>query len=193
MTRTPGPLALAIALLSSAATLAANEEVVKPLKTVVGSVRYGRDLAALKLFANEEQGKLLLADDWEKGTVEQRKEFTQLFQVLFAKLCFPKVRKNFENLDSITYDAPAMAGDKADVASVIFINHPLKKQEIKLTYSLINKGGWKVIDVHVKGDDPMLKSIREDQIIPIMKEGGWPHLLELMRAKGKELEAQPLK
>jgi phospholipid transport system substrate-binding protein len=193
MNRTLGYVALTVTLLSSAAALAANEEVVKPLKTVVGSVRYGRDLAALKLFANEEQGKLLLADDWEKGTAEQRKEFTQVFQVLFAKLCFPKVRKNFENLDSITYDAPTVTGDTAEVPSVIFINHPLKKQEIKLTYALINKSGWKVIDVHVKGDDPMLKGIREDQIIPIMKEGGWPHLLELMRAKAKELESQPLK
>ena len=36
-------------------------------------------------------------------------------------------------------------------------------------------------------------SIRMDQIQPIMKEGGMPHLLELMRAKVKELESVPLK
>lgn len=184
------------ALSCSLPALAAHDEVVKPLKVVVGSVRYSRDLAALKLFANDDQGKFLLGDDWEKGTAEQRKEFTQLFQVLFAKICFPNVRKNFENLDSINYDEPTVTADKAEVGSVILINHPLKKQELKLKYALTNHGGWKVVDVTVlglKNKTSMLEDIRDSQIRPIMKEGGWAHLLDLMRAKAKELESQPLK
>jgi hypothetical protein len=39
----------------------------------------------------------------------------------------------------------------------------------------------------------MLKGIRDDQIKPIMAEGGWDNLLTLMRAKVKELEKVPLK
>jgi phospholipid transport system substrate-binding protein len=183
---------LAAALLVASPALAAHDEVVKPLKVVVGSVRYGKDLAALKLFAADDQGKFLLGDDWAKGTADQRKEFTQLFQTLFGKIAFPKVRKNFENLDSITYDEPAVDGDSAQVASLILINHPLKKQELKLKYTMSNHGAWRVVDVAVLGDS-MLTGIRDDQIIPIMKEGGWPHLLDLMRQKAKELEGQTLK
>jgi phospholipid transport system substrate-binding protein len=39
----------------------------------------------------------------------------------------------------------------------------------------------------------MLKGIRDDQIIPIMKEGGWDNLLKLMREKNAELKDVVLK
>ena len=180
------PLSL-LALLSALPALAAHEDVVKPLKTVVGSVRYGKDRAALKQFATEEQGRTLLASDWDKGTDAQRKEFQDLFQVLFAKMAFPKVREDFKFLDAVSYSEPEVQGTRAFVNSVITIQHPLKKQELKLRYQLIqDKGAWKVVDVAVLGDS-MLKGIREDQVQPIMKEGGWPHLLDLMQKKAKEL------
>ncbi|MGZ3460020.1 MAG: hypothetical protein ACXU86_16120, partial [Archangium sp.] len=35
--------------------------------------------------------------------------------------------------------------------------------------------------------DSMLTGIRDDQVRPIMKQGGWEHLLELMRKKNAEL------
>jgi phospholipid transport system substrate-binding protein len=176
----------------SATAFAAHEEVVKPLKTVVGSVRYGKDLAALKLFANEEQGQALLGDDWAKGTDAQRKEFIDLFHTLFAKKAFPKIRANFEHLETVLYEEPEVDGNKAHVASTIVILHPMKKQEIKVKYELVNHGGWHVVDVAVLGDS-MLKGIREDQIIPLMKDGGWNNLLTEMRKATKELEGQALK
>jgi phospholipid transport system substrate-binding protein len=78
-------------------------------------------------------------------------------------------------------------GDKAKVKSTIVIEHPMKKQEMKLLYSLVqDKGGWKVLDVAVLGDS-MLTGIRDDQVQPIMKQGGWEHLLDLMRKKNAEL------
>lgn len=170
-----------------------NPEVVKPLSTVVNSVRYERDLSALKQFAGEEQGKFLLGADWDKGTAEQKKEFVSLFHTLFAKIAFPKVRENFKHLESVTYEDPKIEGDKAEVASTILILHPMKKQELKLKYQVVKKGGaWKVVDVTVLGDS-MLKGIRDDQIVPIMKEGGWDNLLKLMREKAKEVEKVQLK
>jgi phospholipid transport system substrate-binding protein len=63
----------------------------------------------------------------------------------------------------------------------------VKKQEMKLQYSLAQeKGAWKVVDVAVLGDS-MLTGIRDDQVRPIMKQGGWDHLLDLMRKKEAEL------
>lgn len=172
---------------------AAKDAVTKPLKTVVNSVRQSKDLLALKNFGGDEQGKLLLADDWAKGTEAQRKEFVQLFHTLFGKIAFPKMRKSFENLDTILYDDPEVKSDEAHISSVILINHPLKKQELKVKYVMKKAGaGWQVIDVSVLGDS-MLKGIRDDQVAPLVKEGGWDGLLKAMRDKAKELEAQPLK
>ncbi|HEX5753756.1 MAG TPA: ABC transporter substrate-binding protein [Archangium sp.] len=169
------------------ALAAPNETIAKPVKTVVQSVRYSKDDLALKQLANEEQGRFLLGEDWEKGTDAQRKEFTKLFNSLFAKIAFPKVRENFKNLASITYDDPAVEGDKANVKSTVVIEHPLKKQEMKLQYTVVkSQGGWKVLDVAVLGDS-MLTGIRDDQVRPILKQGGWDKLLELMRAKEAEL------
>src|ERR671918_263195 len=121
-------LALTLALGSAAPAFANEEDVVKPLKTVIGSVRYGKDKAALKQFAGEEQGRLLLGDDWNKATPEQKKEFLDLFHTLFAKIAFPKIRQNFEHLGTVLYDEPKVDGQNAQVASTLVIQHPLMKQ-----------------------------------------------------------------
>ncbi len=191
MTRT---LTIAVVLLASSSFAAsAKEEVSKPIKIVVNSVRFGKDLAALKSFAGDEQGKFLLGDEWAKGTEARRKEFIEQFHQLFGKIAFPKIRKNFENLDSVLYDEPVVTGDRAEIPSTILINHPLKKQELKLKYSLVKQGpAWKVIDVAVLGDS-MLTGIRDDQVKPIFKEGGWEELLKLMKAKNAELKNVVLK
>lgn len=176
--------ALAFAVPAAAAP---NEAVSKPVKTVVQSVRYGKDTLALKHFGGEQQGRFLLGEDWDKGTDAQRKEFVQLFHTLFAKIAFPKVRENFKNLANINYDDPAVEGDTARVASTVVIEHPMKKQELKLKYTLMkDKAAWKVVDVAVLGDS-MLTGIRDDQVRPLLKEGGWDALLGAMRAKDKEL------
>lgn len=165
----------------------ASNAVAKPVKTVVQAVRFSKDDLALKQFALEAQGAYLLEGQWEKGSPAQRAEFKKLFQVLFAKMAFPKIRENFKNLAAINYDEAKISGDKATVGSLILINHPLKKQELKLKYEIVKEGaGWKVKDVEVLGDS-MLVGIRDDQVRPIMSEGGWPKLLELMRVKAKEL------
>ncbi|MBX5481877.1 MAG: ABC transporter substrate-binding protein [Myxococcaceae bacterium] len=180
-------LAAVVAFAGSAAA-ASNDAVVRPLKTVVNSIKVGRDGLALKQFAGEEQGKALTTDDWEKATPEQRKEFVELFHKLFAQIAFPKIRENFKNLGAVNYDEPEIDGSKASVASTIVIDHPLKKQELKLKYALVKDGSaWRVVDVAVLGDS-MLAGIRDDQVKPLLKEGGWNKLLETMRAKAKELD-----
>ena len=181
-------------LFLSSVSLAAGpkDEVSKPLKVVINSVRFGKDLMALKNFAGEEQGKFLLGDNWDKGTDAQRKEFVELFYQLFGKIAFPKIRKNFENLDTVLYDEPTLKDDRADIGSTILINHPMKKQELKVKFSMVKaKAGWQVIDVSVLGDS-MLKGIRDEQINLIFKDGGWEGLLKEMRTRNAEFK-DPLK
>ena len=183
-----------LTLLAALPAFAAHEDIVKPLKLVVGNVRFSRDKAALAQFATEDQGKALLGDDWAKGTEAQRTEFKSLFQTIFGKVAFPKIREDFQYLQSVTYTEPKVEAGKASDDSTIVIKHPIKgTQQLKLKYALVNVGGaWKVLDVSVLGDS-MLKGIREDQVTPIMKESGWPGLLKLMREKAKELEKVQLK
>jgi phospholipid transport system substrate-binding protein len=183
---------LAALVLAMPALAAPNEAVSKPVKTVVQSVRYGKDLAALKHFGGEQQAKFLVGADWDKATEAQRKEFIQLFHNLFAKIAFPKIRENFKNLASITYEDPEVTGDEAKVASTVVIEHPLKKQELKLKYALAKaKDGWKVVDVAVLGDS-MLTGIRTD-VRALLDEGGWDALLKAMREKDQELAKVTLK
>jgi phospholipid transport system substrate-binding protein len=42
----------------------------------------------------------------------------------------------------------------------------------------------------VLGDKSMLTNIRDDQVAPILKEGGLPHLFDLMRKRAAELRAK---
>lgn len=171
----------------------AKAAVTKPLKTIIGAIRQSRDLTALKHFASDEQGAFLLGDDWKKGSDAQRKEFTSLFQQLFGKIAFPKIREHFQHLDAVLYEEPTVEGERGSVDSVVLINHPVKKQELKLQYTLAkHPSGWRVVDVKVLGDS-MLLGIRDDQVRPLFQEGGWDKVLAQMRAKDKELGGVVLK
>jgi phospholipid transport system substrate-binding protein len=169
----------------SPSTEVAANPVEKPIRTMIGAIRFGKFDLALKYLHGEAQGKALLGDEWGKASDAQRQEFVALFHKIFAKIAMPKVQKNFEHLESIVYEGPEIKGDEAGIKSVVTILHALKKQEMKLKYTLQKQGAdWKVVDVAVLGDS-MLKGIREDQIVPILKEGGMPKLLELMRQKAQ--------
>ena len=188
----------AAALALASAALAAGPDVkslpeVKPLAAIIGNIRKERDLKALSYFNTEEQGKYLAGDHWDKATPAQKEEFTRMFQELFGKIAFPKVRENFKHLGTVLYEAPKTEGGKTTVASVLQIDHPVKKQELKLKYWVAQeKGQWKVVDVAVLGDS-MMQGIRDDQVQPLLKEGGWDKLLKAMKDKLAEKELAAIK
>ena len=163
----------------------------KPIRTLINAVRFGKFDLALKSLSGDPMGAALLGEDWTTATPEQRSEFVALFQKLFAKVAFPKMKERFENIQTIVYDAPEFLAtqfggeiqDQARIKSTIVILHALKKQELKVHYTLVKVGeDWKILDAKVLGDS-MVEGIRQDQIVPIMKEGGWTNLLDLMRKK----------
>ncbi len=192
----PAPPAAAPAAPPAAAPAAdpnLGHPAVKAITTLIGAVRYGKFVMGLKTLDGTAQGAFLLGDNWTKGTEAQRSEFVTLFHTVFAKVAFVKMQKNFENIQTVVYDAPVVTGNKAVVKSTLVVLHALKKQEYKLKYHLAQAGAdWKVVDVDVLGES-MLTGVRNEQINPIMKEGGWAHLLDLLRQKAKSLESVPLK
>ncbi len=164
---------------------AAVNPVEKPIRTLIGAIRFGKFPMALQQLSGDAQGKVLLGDEWQKATEAQRSEFIKTFHAVFAKQAMPKIQSNFEHLEAMVYEAPEITGDTAAIKSVVTVLHAMKKQEFKLKYKLAKVGAdWKIVDVSVLGDS-MLKGIRDDQIIPIMKEGGWNQLLQLLREKAK--------
>jgi len=178
--------ATALALLFNASIARADSPEAKVVGTLVKSVRYNADAKALQQIAGEEQGAILLGDDWAKGTEAQRTQFVTLFHALFAGIAFPKLRDNLQNLGTTLFEEPKVAGNKAEMVSTIVIDHPLKKQEYRIQWALVKaKDGWKVVDMTVLGvgGNSMLTDIRNDQIVPIMAQGGWPHLLQAMQTR----------
>ncbi len=188
------PAVLACLCLTSAPAVAASKSekaLQKPVKTLIAAVRYGKDGLGLKQLAGEAQARFLLGEAYEKATPAEREEFQRLFHALFAGIAFPKIRQNFEHLETILYEPPKVDGDTARLKSTLVILHPLKKQEIRVEYTLKKVGGaWKVFDVQVlgTGGDSMLTSIKTDQVQPLLAEGGMAHLLELMRERLAQVE-----
>jgi phospholipid transport system substrate-binding protein len=138
-------LRLSACLLAGAAALpsfaASDPATNKPINVTIQAVKIAKDDLALKQFAPEAQGKFLMGDDWAKGTDAQRKEFTQLFQSLFKKVAFPKIRENLKNLDAVNPGDAKIDGDNATVETLLVIDHPLKKQELKLKFSEVKEAG----------------------------------------------------
>lgn len=168
----------------------AEEAMEKPLTTLVKSVRFSKDDLALKQLDSETQGKFLFGADWDKATPAQREEFTKLFQTLFAGIAFPKIRENLQNLSTTLYEKPAITGDNAALNSTLVIDHPLKKQEMKVRYDLHKaKEGWKVVDVQILelGSKSMLSSVK-DQTDKFYQQGGWDNLLAKMRDRAAQLK-----
>lgn len=163
----------------------------KPIKRLIGAVRYNKDDLALAQLDGEAQGAFLLEKAWVTATAEQKAAFVRDFHAMFSAIAFPRIRKNFEKLETVLYDPPAIKGDQATIASTIVILHPLKKQEIRATYDMHKVGGeWKVVDVTVKGDKSMLTNIRNDQIRPILAEGGVTKLLDLLAKRVAQLRSK---
>jgi len=173
-------------VLASALALPAFADPVleKPVTKLVKAVQVDEDELAIKLLDGEAEGALLLGETWAKATDAQRKEFVSLFHQLFAAVAFPKLRENFKHLSTTTFEPSKAEGDKAELKSTLVINHPLKKQEIKVKYDLRKaKEGWRVVDVTVlgSGSPSMLTGIRDEQVKPLLANGGFDKLLQVMR------------
>ncbi|MFT3924272.1 MAG: ABC transporter substrate-binding protein [Myxococcales bacterium] len=170
-----------------------NTAVLKPVTDLVFKVRTQKDLSALKNFDSEQQARFVLEGAYDGMTDAQRKEFSSLFQTIFAKIAFPRVRENLKDLLSASYAKPVVKGDRASVDSTLTLAHPMKNEELKLRYVLTkDKTGWKVLDVLVLGNS-MLVDVRDNQVRPLLQEKGVEGMLQAMRDKNAELAKVILK
>lgn len=168
----------------------AQAEVVKPIKLLIGSIRYSKDDLASGYLAHRRMSELIVGPAWTKFSAEQQKEFADGFAYLLKRLSFPKAREIFEHLDAILYDPPKVEGEKAHVKQTVVIFRNYKKEEIVLEYDLERiDGKWLVVDVIAEGEST-LEGLREDQAEPLLKEGGNDLLLKKLREKVDDTKAK---
>jgi ABC-type transporter MlaC component len=184
-------LTLPCLLLASAPLLAgpkkaagkADKVYQKPVKMLIGAIRYGKDKLALKMLDLDEMTHQLNLHHWNKMNPSQRMEFSKSLGFLLSKLSFPKARKIFKQIDAILYDPAKVKGNQVTLRNTIVIHRSYKKEELVLTWTLIKGGkGWRILDVKTVGESTLV-GIREEQVDPLVKEGGVPLLMKQLREK----------
>ena len=160
----------------------------KPVKMLIGAIRYKKDDMALKLLALDTMTAELNRSHWAKMSADQRKAFEKNLGILLKKLSFTKARDLFKHLDAILYDEPEVKGDRAKIKSTIVVHRAYKKTELVITWTLLKRGKkWLVLDTTVAGESTM-EGLRDDQVDPLVKEGGIKLLLQKMEEKIKSLK-----
>ena len=158
----------------------------KPVKMLIGAIRYKKDAMALKLLALDAMTQELNAGHWAKVKADEKKKFAKNLGILLQKLSFPKARELFQHIDAILYDEPTVKGDRATIKSTIVVHRAYKKTELVITWTLLKKGKkWLVLDTKTVGESTTA-GIREDQVDPLFKEGGMKLVLQKMDEKIKE-------
>jgi phospholipid transport system substrate-binding protein len=125
-----------------------------------------------------------LATNWKKASDAEKQEFTDLFSQLIQSSYVGKLEA-YTN-ETVEYVAEKVKGRKALVETMI----KTASADIPLNYKMYSKdGNWLVYDVIIEGVS--LISNYRSSYQTIVKNEGFDGLMAKMKAKIKELDAQP--
>ena len=125
-----------------------------------------------------------LATNWKKASDAEKQEFTDLFKQLIQSSYVGKLEA-YTN-ETVEYVAEKAKGRKAVVETLI----KTASADIPLNYKMYSKdGNWLVYDVIIEGVS--LISNYRSSYQTIVKQEGFDGLMAKMKAKIKELDAQP--
>ena len=125
-----------------------------------------------------------LATNWKKASDAEKQEFTDLFSQLIQSSYVGKLEA-YTN-ETVEYVAEKVKGRKALVETMI----KTASADIPLNYKMYSKdGNWLVYDVIIEGVS--LISNYRSSYQTIVKKEGFDGLMAKMKAKIKELDAQP--
>jgi ABC-type transporter MlaC component len=164
---------------------------VRVLKETLESIRYEKDELAIASFAIEAQGQRLLGETWNQATEEQKKSFVESFSVIFRKIAFSKIRSNLKYLEDTVIGETQTENGVTRQKITLVILHELKKEEIVIHFEMqpIHKE-WKIVDIQVEKEDSFVKKIREDQILPILKQDGLDGLIKALKERAGQINAK---
>lgn len=125
-----------------------------------------------------------LATNWKKASDAEKQEFTDLFSQLIQSSYVGKLEA-YTN-ETVEYVEEKIKGRKALVETLI----KTASADIPLNYKMYSKdGNWLVYDVIIEGVS--LISNYRSSYQTIVKKEGFDGLMAKMKAKIKELDAQP--
>jgi phospholipid transport system substrate-binding protein len=130
-------------------------------------------------FDYREMAKRTLPARWKTLTEAEQKEFVDLFQSFLSSSYADKI-EGYAG-EQIQYLAERIEGDYAEVRTTL----ASEKTEIPIDYRLMGRAGdWFVYDVIADGVS-LVKNYR-GQFDKIIRESGYPDLVEELRKKSKE-------
>jgi phospholipid transport system substrate-binding protein len=130
-------------------------------------------------FDYREMAKRTLPTRWKTLTEAEQKEFVELFQSFLSASYADKI-EGYAG-EQVHYQAERLEGDYAEVRTKLVS----EKTEIPIDYRLMSKSdGWFVYDVIADGVS-LVKNYRS-QFDKIIRESGYPELVEDLRKKSKE-------
>lgn len=135
------------------------------------------------IFDYHEMAKRSLGKHWNTRSVEERKEFSDLFANLLEKTYANKIESY--NNERVIYTRENIDGNRAEVKSKVVTS---KQDEYTMDYRLLNQGGkWMVYDVVIEGVS--LVSNYRSQFNKIITASGYGELVKKLQGKSGDLKA----
>lgn len=141
--------------------------------------------AQLKKFVNQLMDFDIMAENtlraqWPTLTSDQKTEFKKLFQGLIEKSYISGIRKNAKY--TVDYQRETMSGVEARVFTVVHSVRKGRPRQTEVSYRMRRVGNkWRVIDM--KTDDVSMEENYRNSFSRIIKDKGFPELLDKMRKK----------
>lgn len=130
-------------------------------------------------FDYREMARRSLPKQWKAMTEAEQKEFVDLFQSFLSASYADRI-EGYSG-EQVQYLSERLEGDYAEVRTKIVS----EKTEIPIDYRLMSRGGrWFVYDVVADGIS-LVRNYRS-QFDTIIRESGYPELVEDLRKKSKE-------
>jgi len=158
------------------------------LKTLIQAIRYNKnDLAAPKVNF-QAMSERMMGAEWKQLTPAEQGEMVKGVETLIRKISFQKGFEQFKYLDATLINKVDVQGVTAKAKTVVVIHRDLKKTEIAMDFELKNtQGNWQVVDL-VLANESTLDGIREDDVKPLLKEGGTKAVMDALRKRVAEVK-----
>lgn len=185
--QTPAPTATAASAAAPTAAEAAAAK--KAVQALTNAIRYGKDNIGKKYLGCAHMSAALLGDTWTQMTAAQQQQFQANFEQLVVGTAFPKGRQMFQYLDALLFAPARGTGAQVVLPSTIVIHRNLKKTEIPIEWVVAQEAGsWRVVDI-ISMQESTCAGIREEEVVPLLKEGGVNKLLQVLQQKVAQLPA----
>jgi phospholipid transport system substrate-binding protein len=131
----------------------------KSVRALINAIRYNKDDLAAKKLNFDGMARLLLADDYAQASTAQRQDFVTSLGKLVMH-----------------------------VKSVVVVHRNLKKVELPIEWVLTRTAGqWQVVDI-ISMNESTAQGIREEEVLPLYKEGGLTKVLTAMHERLEQLK-----